>query len=70
MGLKDRIGVTTLAPNGITADWITKPISILGPEKGLEIIEKIPRRSLPALSRLTNLAKKRFINPSGLPNSY
>jgi FAD:protein FMN transferase len=42
MGLKNRIGVTTLAPNGITADWITKPISILGPEKGLEIIEKIP----------------------------
>jgi len=42
VGLTHRIGVTTLAPDGITADWITKPISILGPEKGLEIIEKIP----------------------------
>lgn len=42
LGLTRRIGVTALAPDGITADWITKPISILGPEKGLEIIERIP----------------------------
>jgi thiamine biosynthesis lipoprotein len=42
LGLTRRIGVTALAPNGITADWITKPISILGPERGLEIIERIP----------------------------
>lgn len=42
LGLTNHIGVTALAPEGITADWITKPISILGPEKGLEIIEKIP----------------------------
>lgn len=42
LGLTKRIGVTALAPDGITADWITKPISILGPERGLEIIERIP----------------------------
>jgi FAD:protein FMN transferase len=42
LGLTHRIGVTALAPDGITADWITKPISILGPERGLQIIERIP----------------------------
>lgn len=42
LGLTKRIGVTALAPDGITADWITKPISILGPERGLEIIDRIP----------------------------
>ena len=42
LGITRRIGVTTLAPHGITADWITKPISILGPRKGIELIEKIP----------------------------
>lgn len=42
LGLKSHIGVTALAPDGITADWITKPISILGPERGLAIIERIP----------------------------
>lgn len=42
LGLTRRIGVTAVAPDGITADWITKPISILGPEQGLAIIEKIP----------------------------
>lgn len=42
LGLTSRIGVTALAPDGITADWITKPISILGPEKGIAILEKIP----------------------------
>ncbi|HEY2584867.1 MAG TPA: FAD:protein FMN transferase [Tepidisphaeraceae bacterium] len=42
LGLTRRIGVTALAPEGITADWITKPISILGPERGIEIVERIP----------------------------
>lgn len=42
LGLTRHIGVTALASDGMTADWITKPISILGPEKGLAILERIP----------------------------
>ena len=42
LGLTHHIGVTALAPDGITADWITKPISILGPKRGMEIIDRIP----------------------------
>lgn len=41
LGITRDIGVTALAPDGITADWITKPISILGPERGIEIVERI-----------------------------
>ncbi len=42
LGLTHRIGVTVIAPRGIDSDWMTKPPSILGPEKGLELIERTP----------------------------
>jgi thiamine biosynthesis lipoprotein len=41
LGLTGRIGVTTLAPQGVIADWSATAISILGPEKGLEMIERL-----------------------------
>jgi thiamine biosynthesis lipoprotein len=41
LGLTSRIGVTTVAPHGVISDWTGTAISILGPEKGLEMIEKI-----------------------------
>jgi thiamine biosynthesis lipoprotein len=42
LGLTRRIGVTVISPDGTTSDWLTKPASILGPEKGLELIEATP----------------------------
>ena len=42
LGLTRRIGVTVIAPHGITADWASTAVSILGPEKGIAMIEKIP----------------------------
>jgi thiamine biosynthesis lipoprotein len=41
LGLTNRIGVTTLAPKGVIADWSATAISILGPQKGLEMIERL-----------------------------
>ena len=41
LGLTYRIGVTTLAPAGVTADWSATAVSILGPEKGLAMIERL-----------------------------
>ena len=41
LGLTSRIGVTTLAPQGVNADWSATAVSILGPEKGLAMIEKM-----------------------------
>ena len=41
-GLTHRIGVTTVAPTATTTDWTSTAISILGPEKGIEMIETIP----------------------------
>ena len=41
-GLSNRIGATTIAPEGATTDWTGTAISILGPEKGIEMIERIP----------------------------
>ena len=41
LGLTHRIGVTTVAPKGVVADWTATAISVLGPEKGLEMIERL-----------------------------
>jgi len=40
IGLTDHSVVNVIAPNGITADSLTKVVSVLGPEKGLEFIER------------------------------
>jgi|SRR5579871_1193390 len=41
LGLTFRIGVTTLSPSGTVADWSATAVSILGPEKGLAMIERL-----------------------------
>jgi thiamine biosynthesis lipoprotein len=41
VGLTDRMSVTVVAPNGTTADPLTKVVSVLGPERGFEIIDSI-----------------------------
>lgn len=42
LGLTHRIGVTVVAPDATTSDWSSTAVSILGPEKGLAMIERIP----------------------------
>lgn len=40
VGLVGRMSATVVAPDGITADSLTKVVAILGPKKGFELIEK------------------------------
>lgn len=42
IGLTDHSIVNVIAPDGITSDSLTKVLSVLGPEKGLRFIEKVP----------------------------
>jgi len=39
LGLTERCGVTVIAPDGITADALATAVSVLGPERGLKLIE-------------------------------
>jgi thiamine biosynthesis lipoprotein len=39
IGLVDRMSVTVVAPHGLIADPMTKVVSVLGPERGLAIID-------------------------------
>ncbi|HXE56099.1 MAG TPA: FAD:protein FMN transferase [Tepidisphaeraceae bacterium] len=41
LGLRKRIGVTTVAPHATTADWVSTAISVLGAEKGLALVERL-----------------------------
>jgi FAD:protein FMN transferase len=56
LGLTDRIGVSVIAPNAITTDWASTAVSVLGPAKGLAMIEKIPD----AAARITTLEDGRI----------
>ena len=42
IGLTDHSQVTVVAPDGITADGLSTAVSVLGPEKGLKLIEDTP----------------------------
>lgn len=41
-GISGRSSVSVIAPRGIDADSIASAVSILGPEKGLELVEAMP----------------------------
>jgi thiamine biosynthesis lipoprotein len=45
LGLVGRMSATVIAPNGITADSHTKIVCVLGPQKGMPLIEKVPGAS-------------------------
>ena len=42
LGLTDHSSVTVVAPDGMTADGLASAVSVLGPEKGLRLIEGVP----------------------------
>jgi thiamine biosynthesis lipoprotein len=39
LGLTGRSSVTVVAPNGITSDSLATAVSVLGPERGLELVK-------------------------------
>lgn len=43
LGLTGRRSVTVIAPNGITADSMTKAVSVLPPEQALKLVEETPK---------------------------
>jgi thiamine biosynthesis lipoprotein len=45
LGLTDHCMVTVVAPDGITADGLSTAASVLGPAKGLELVEQTPGAS-------------------------
>jgi FAD:protein FMN transferase len=42
LGLTERIGVTVIAPDGITSDWLDTAIAVMGREAGGRLVESIP----------------------------
>ena len=43
LGLTHRVGVTTIAPDGKTADWLATTLSVLGPDKAMGFINRYNR---------------------------
>jgi thiamine biosynthesis lipoprotein len=41
--LTDRLQVTVVAPNGITSDSLATAVSVLGTERGMELVESTPQ---------------------------
>jgi thiamine biosynthesis lipoprotein len=42
LGLTRRIGCSVLSPSGTIADWVDDAACILGPQRGLELIDSLP----------------------------
>ena len=42
LGLTDHSLVTIIAPDGMTADALSTAVSVLGPERGLKLVEETP----------------------------
>ncbi|MDB5291597.1 MAG: thiamine biosynthesis lipoprotein ApbE [Phycisphaerales bacterium] len=51
LGLTDRICVNAIAPDDTVADWLAAAVCIMGPEKGLALIERTPG----AAARITKI---------------
>ncbi|MGZ5530134.1 MAG: FAD:protein FMN transferase, partial [Limisphaerales bacterium] len=51
IGLTDHSLVTVVARNAMTADAVSKPVSVLGPEAGLQFVEAIPGASVRILRK-------------------
>jgi thiamine biosynthesis lipoprotein len=42
LGLTRRIGATVISPDGMTADALDTAVCVLGPQKGIELVEMTP----------------------------
>ena len=59
IGLTDHSQVNVIAPESITADSLTKVVSVLGPKKGLLFIQQVP-----------GVEARIFRDPSGVVETY
>ena len=71
LALTDRVQVTVVAPNGVTADSLATAASVLGPDRGMKLVESSPdvaglivrvendRREVFESSRFKTLARRR-----------
>jgi FAD:protein FMN transferase len=66
IGLVDRMSVTVVAPHGLIADPMTKAVSVLGPERGLAIIDATDEVAALVVRKtdmgIVTLESKRFKN--------
>jgi thiamine biosynthesis lipoprotein len=60
LGLTNRTGVTVIAKDGITCDWLDTAIPVIGRERGTRLIEMIPG----AAARITTIDDAGRINVS------
>lgn len=63
LGLTKRIGVTVIASDGITADWLDTAVAVLGPERGAKLVASVPG----AAARITTLTPDGGISVSETP---
>jgi thiamine biosynthesis lipoprotein len=42
LGMTHRVGVTVIAPDDITADWMALAVCLMGPEKGMALVDETP----------------------------
>jgi thiamine biosynthesis lipoprotein len=42
MALTDRSSVTVVGPDGLSTDGLSSAVAILGPQKGLALVESMP----------------------------
>jgi thiamine biosynthesis lipoprotein len=61
IGLAGRSSVTVLAPNGTTSDSLATAVSVLGPVRGLKLIEDTPGTSA-LFVRLTDQGKETIVS--------
>jgi thiamine biosynthesis lipoprotein len=62
LGLVGRSSVTVVAPDGLTADSLTKVVAVLGPEKGFPIVEETPGAA-GFMVRKTDRGEETFVSP-------
>jgi thiamine biosynthesis lipoprotein len=65
IGLTDHSLVSVIAPDCITADVLATAVSVLGPEKGLQLIKGTPRAAVRIL-RMPNQRLELIEHPQGL----
>ncbi len=59
LGLTERMTVTVVAPNGMTADGLSTAVSVLGPDRGLALIDVSPGATALVLRRRDGTIEKR-----------
>jgi thiamine biosynthesis lipoprotein len=75
MGVEDRASVTVIAPDGATADALETSVYLLGPDRGLKLIEETPGtaalyvRSTPAGIRTYESSRFKTIPRTGPKHS-